>query len=101
MSCKGKDLFLPGKEKCHLFILFAANFDFFGKKESKSKNILYFCSRIQNIENKKSNNKKDMANLQQSTFEDEKAPDASRTRGLKSSFYSFMKKQPMLEHGCL
>jgi hypothetical protein len=35
------------------------------------------------------------------TFGDEKAPDASRTRGLKSSFYCFMKTQPMLEHGCL
>ena len=32
MPCKGKDLFLPGKEKHHLFIIFAANFDFFGKK---------------------------------------------------------------------
>lgn len=58
MLCKGKDLFLPGKEKCHLFILFAANFVFFGKKESKSKNILYFCSRNQISENKKSKYRK-------------------------------------------
>lgn len=27
--CKGKDLFLPGKEKRHLFIIFAAIFVFF------------------------------------------------------------------------
>lgn len=33
MLCKGKDLFLPGKEKCYLFIKFAANIDFFGKKQ--------------------------------------------------------------------
>ena len=31
--CKGKDLFLPGKEKRHLFIIFAVIFDFFYRKE--------------------------------------------------------------------
>lgn len=31
--CKGKDLFLPGKEKRHLFIIFAAIFVFFGEKQ--------------------------------------------------------------------
>ena len=34
MLCKGKDLFLPGKEKCHLFIIFAANFDFYKEKNA-------------------------------------------------------------------
>ena len=34
------------------------------------------------------------------TFGDEKAPDASRTRGLKSSFNYFMKAQPSKD-GCL
>ena len=38
--CKGKDLFLPGKEKRHLFIIFAAISVFFEKNKA---NRNYFC----------------------------------------------------------
>ncbi|OXL45516.1 hypothetical protein CFT61_02000 [Segatella copri] len=55
MLCKGKEIFLSGKEKSHLFIIIAAFFFFYGKNKSKTKNILYICSRNQNIGNKKSN----------------------------------------------
>ena len=39
MLCKGKDLFLPGKEKCHLFLYYLPIF------LAKSKYSSYLCRK--------------------------------------------------------
>lgn len=46
--CKGKDLFLPGKEKRHLFIIFAVIFDFFLRKTRLIEIIFVFLQRKSN-----------------------------------------------------
>ena len=46
--CKGKDLFLSGKEKHHLFIIFAAFFDFFLRKTKLIEIIFVFLQRKSN-----------------------------------------------------
>lgn len=46
--CKGKDLFLPGKEKRHLFIIFAVIFDFFLRKKRLIEIIFVFLQSKSN-----------------------------------------------------
>lgn len=46
--CKGKDLFLPGKEKRHLFIIFAVIFDFFLRKTKLIEIIFVFLQSKSN-----------------------------------------------------
>lgn len=46
--CKGKDLFLPGKEKRHLFIIFAAIFVFLQRKTKLIEIIFVFLQRKSN-----------------------------------------------------